>query len=561
SINPDNRLSTSIQILKIVAGMEINFKLSELDINKDLNIGISDALLSLKEVLMKNNNSLPPKNCKEILDNVLSNASGFYYIDPDGLGEPFQVYCDMDTVGGGWTFLQGSIAENSYNSIQNACPANTTPFELKSVNHAMALENYVKNIANDGWYLANAFSGPNISGTCESEHIDVEVGYLTNENSWENSNIDESSFGINSSNNCNLNIYDPIPINHTSGLTNRSENNFFYNNTEQVEKGIVICSTNDIDTYTELSNAFTITTYPASDFTNDTLAMNNKFGINNYIIEDFEDVNLVEDLSIQVGNNPPFTELPQVYDPSTWGHSAWDGQYVVLNSTDNAFNLPQTNFKSRITFFVEGGTTSLGIGLSNFQRGATQNHPILINGKLFIDNIGSLTNYTDYIDKNSAKNCYLRIDADPEERIESITFGYDGTNVDGLMFDHLAFKNTDEIFKGLVAYYPFNGNANDESGNGNDGEVHGAALTEDRFGNLNKAFVFDGDNDYINVKDSSSLDISSTITISCWIKTKGSASYSGIINKVDEGDSNRNGYIVTINSKFIIHSQRIISEV
>jgi len=35
---------------------------------------------------------------------------------------------------------------------------------------------------------------------------------------------------------------------------------------------------------------------------------------------------------------------------------------------------------------------------------------------------------------------------------------------------------------GLVAYYPFNGNANDESGNGNNGTVNGATSTEDRFG-------------------------------------------------------------------------------
>lgn len=43
---------------------------------------------------------------------------------------------------------------------------------------------------------------------------------------------------------------------------------------------------------------------------------------------------------------------------------------------------------------------------------------------------------------------------------------------------------------GLVAYYPFNGNANDESGNGNDGTVNGATLTVDRFGNANGAYSF-----------------------------------------------------------------------
>jgi len=45
---------------------------------------------------------------------------------------------------------------------------------------------------------------------------------------------------------------------------------------------------------------------------------------------------------------------------------------------------------------------------------------------------------------------------------------------------------------GLVAYYPFNGNANDESGNGNDGTVYGATLTVDRFGVNSKAYYFDG---------------------------------------------------------------------
>lgn len=49
-----------------------------------------------------------------------------------------------------------------------------------------------------------------------------------------------------------------------------------------------------------------------------------------------------------------------------------------------------------------------------------------------------------------------------------------------------------------IAYYPFNGNANDQSGNGYNSEVFGAELTNDRFGNKDKAFSFDGENDYMN---------------------------------------------------------------
>jgi uncharacterized protein (TIGR02145 family) len=45
---------------------------------------------------------------------------------------------------------------------------------------------------------------------------------------------------------------------------------------------------------------------------------------------------------------------------------------------------------------------------------------------------------------------------------------------------------------GLVGWWPFNGNANDESGNGNHGMVNGATLAADRFGNTGKAYSFSG---------------------------------------------------------------------
>lgn len=45
---------------------------------------------------------------------------------------------------------------------------------------------------------------------------------------------------------------------------------------------------------------------------------------------------------------------------------------------------------------------------------------------------------------------------------------------------------------GLVAYYPFNGNADDESGNGNSGSITGAQLAVDRFGTPNRCLFFAG---------------------------------------------------------------------
>jgi hypothetical protein len=49
---------------------------------------------------------------------------------------------------------------------------------------------------------------------------------------------------------------------------------------------------------------------------------------------------------------------------------------------------------------------------------------------------------------------------------------------------------------GLVAYYPFDGNANDSSGNGYNGIVVGATLTTDRFGNADRAYAFTGSNQF-----------------------------------------------------------------
>ena len=51
------------------------------------------------------------------------------------------------------------------------------------------------------------------------------------------------------------------------------------------------------------------------------------------------------------------------------------------------------------------------------------------------------------------------------------------------------------VQNGILGYWPFCGNANDESGNGNDGTVNGATLTSDRFGNSNSAYESDGIHD------------------------------------------------------------------
>ena len=86
----------------------------------------------------------------------------------------------------------------------------------------------------------------------------------------------------------------------------------------------------------------------------------------------------------------------------------------------------------------------------------------------------------------------------------------------------------------IAAHYTFDGNAFDISGNQNNGNVKGATLTDDRNGNPNSAYFFDGtNNDRIEVdfESNSSLNIKQNITFNLWVKgSKGGGSYPMIYN-------------------------------
>lgn len=78
------------------------------------------------------------------------------------------------------------------------------------------------------------------------------------------------------------------------------------------------------------------------------------------------------------------------------------------------------------------------------------------------------------------------------------TTGVDSFNIADI--DSITFFITGSIPTDyLKGYWPFNGNANDESGYGNHGTVYGSLLTSDRFENTNSAYSFNGSNDYIDI--------------------------------------------------------------
>jgi hypothetical protein len=103
---------------------------------------------------------------------------------------------------------------------------------------------------------------------------------------------------------------------------------------------------------------------------------------------------------------------------------------------------------------------------------------------------------------------------------------------------------------GLVGWWPFNGNANDESLNGNNGTVNGAALTADRYGNTARAYYFNGVN-FCNISvpnnPDSSLNLTEDLTISSWFNSNlmnnNNGTVRSIVMKSGDGVGTPNGYV------------------
>jgi len=135
----------------------------------------------------------------------------------------------------------------------------------------------------------------------------------------------------------------------------------------------------------------------------------------------------------------------------------------------------------------------------------------------------------------------------PEAQCNTARIKIEGYDADGLLVaedesdSDFIIYTTPPIYldSGLVAYYPFNGNANDESENDNTGDVYGAVLTTDRFGDADKAYSFDGIDDHIVVDDHESLRPTS-VTISCFVKFD--SPYGGHLVTKNIGNGNWESY-------------------
>ncbi len=83
---------------------------------------------------------------------------------------------------------------------------------------------------------------------------------------------------------------------------------------------------------------------------------------------------------------------------------------------------------------------------------------------------------------------------------------------------------------GLVVYYPFDGNANDASGNGLNGTINGGVTPEaDRFNNPNGALRMNGTNGYVQAAAATYF-TGGDYTVAAWIKTAANGSWPRIMD-------------------------------
>jgi len=113
---------------------------------------------------------------------------------------------------------------------------------------------------------------------------------------------------------------------------------------------------------------------------------------------------------------------------------------------------------------------------------------------------------------------------------------------------------------GLVSWFPFNGNADDESGSGNFGNVNRAKLCADRFDKGNRAYQFDGIYSYISVElHNQSLMLGNNFSISFWTKLN----FNNTNNQtfISKGDALSNEYSIFCSQEneieFIDHGKLI----
>ncbi len=101
---------------------------------------------------------------------------------------------------------------------------------------------------------------------------------------------------------------------------------------------------------------------------------------------------------------------------------------------------------------------------------------------------------------------------------------------------------------GLIAYYPFSGNAEDKGPNKLNGTIFYASNADDRFGNKSSSLYFNGKNSYVDIPYTSLFNLENDYSISLWLKPDYDfgTDYQGHIDIVSRCSKTWGGYYLGI---------------
>lgn len=207
----------------------------------------------------------------------------------------------------------------------------------------------------------------------------------------------------------------------------------------------------------------------------------------------------------------PNTSLP--YDTYNWSIANTGGSVTVSSalyiygSSSSAFTVSSASTTIPLTLSTDFALVTVSetnLSSVSISQGGTDTSLTTNNG-FYYGYINSV--FSDYtvtftsVENQSASDTITSPSASTHY---NYTISYEGgTSVTVALSDTFQLEERDvtigdALTQNLIAYYPFNSDANDESGNGNNGTVNGATLSLDRFGNENAAYNFNGtDNEII----------------------------------------------------------------
>lgn len=177
-------------------------------------------------------------------------------------------------------------------------------------------------------------------------------------------------------------------------------------------------------------------------------------------------------------------------------------------------NIPQVNLNSPLQDSVILDTISMIGTATDIPPAPPLGEGKIITVTLFLDGtyIGNASTANDFADWNL--NLDTTLYANGQHTLQAVA-------TDWYNFTSMLSEKDVIIFNeaGLIAYYPFNGDMQDESGNGYDATAfNGPSPTQNRFGENGRAYSFDGVDDRVQLPPEV-LDGLVTISASFWIKT------------------------------------------